>query len=152
MGLCAPVSMAHDAHADNADLLEEADYDGVFLQMYDIDDATWEATLQSAGCKLRSAVAAATMAAGGGTVVRSGSSNPIILDLPEERDQARQFLSTPRDIAERDLEKAENQTFVLGLPLGTGLNVYFDALMQGSLSVRYMLLLGVRGGGALSDK
>jgi hypothetical protein len=151
-GLVRFPAVAHDVHADSADLLEVADYDGVFMQMYDIDDATWEAALETAGYKLKSAVSAAAMAAGGGTVVRSGSSNPVILDLPGERDQDRQFLSTPRDIAERDLEKADNQTFVLGLSPGTGPDVYFEALTQGSLSVRYMLLLGVRGGGALSDK
>ena len=64
-GLVRFPAVAHDAHADSADLLEVADYDGVFMQMYDIDDATWEAALETAGYKLKSAVSAAAMAASG---------------------------------------------------------------------------------------
>ena len=66
-GLVRFPAVAHDVHADSADLLEVVDYDGVFMQMYDIDDATWEAALETASYKLRSATAVAAMAAGGGT-------------------------------------------------------------------------------------
>ena len=141
---------AHDAHASVNAVMETAAYDAIFTQIYDVPDATWTAALTSAGHQMRPE--AQPMVGGSSVVGKSSSSNPVILDLASEREQDRQFLSTPRDIAERDLERQENQTFILGLPPGTGPDVYLQALSGGTLSVRYMLLLGVRGGGALSDQ